>query len=314
MKILIELPTWIGDTVMTTPAIENFLSQFDNAMVTFIGPNISIDIFRNHPKKDRLISLNKSYLDIYRISRRIGEFNYFISFRSSYRTVFLKKMVKAKNKFQYSKNSYKIGHQVERYNNFIRDVLNIDKSPGNLKIYNTPDPKIKRKSLIGLNPGASYGSAKRWYPKEFAKVATKLSKDFDIVILGSNNEIQISADIEKNLKKAKVKNFSNFAGQTSIPQLIDIISKLDIFVTGDSGPMHIAAAFQIPTVTIFGPTDVLTTCQWKNKFSTNVFKKLDCQPCMKRECPLIHHNCMKMIRAEDVIIEIEKLNESRISK
>ena len=80
-----------------------------------------------------------------------------------------------------------------------------------------------------------------------------------------------------------------------------------MFITGDSGPMHIAASFQIPTVSIFGPTRVEETSQWKNVQSVVVKKNLDCQPCMKRTCPLKHHNCMKLIKSDDVLIALDKI-------
>ena len=74
-----------------------------------------------------------------------------------------------------------------------------------------------------------------------------------------------------------------------------------MFISGDSGPMHIAASFQIPTIALFGPTHDHETSQWMNQKSIIVKKSLDCQPCMKRNCPLFHHNCMKMIEVSDVL-------------
>ena len=98
------------------------------------------------------------------------------------------------------------------------------------------------------------------------------------------------------------------AGKTSISELINKISKLDLFITGDSGPMHLAAAFQIPTVSIFGPTNYKETSQWMNQKSKILTKNLDCQPCMKRVCPLVHHKCMRTIKSLDVLNAVEALN------
>ena len=88
------------------------------------------------------------------------------------------------------------------------------------------------------------------------------------------------------------------------------ISNLDIFITGDSGPMHLAASFQVPTVAIFGPTRDDETSQWMNEKSRIVKKNLDCQPCMKRTCPLTHHNCMKLIEAKEIIDSIPIVEKS----
>ena len=96
-------------------------------------------------------------------------------------------------------------------------------------------------------------------------------------------------------------------GKTTISELTNYISNLDIFITGDSGPMHIAASLNIPTIALFGPTDPIETAQWKNPYSVIIKKDLECQPCMKRTCPLKHHNCMKLIEAREVIDSIAKV-------
>jgi heptosyltransferase-2 len=132
-------------------------------------------------------------------------------------------------------------------------------------------------------------------------VASELSDQYDIVIFGGPDEQDIALDIEKLLIKKDVKNYKNLAGKTTIPELINHISNLDLFITGDSGPMHVAAAFQIPTVAIFGPTKDNETSQWMNEKSIIVKKGLDCQPCMQRACPLQHHNCMKLITSVEVL-------------
>jgi len=128
------------------------------------------------------------------------------------------------------------------------------------------------------------------------------------VIFGGPSEADIAGDIEKELIKNSVKNYQNLAGKTNITELIDKISNLDLFITGDSGPMHVAAAFQIPTVAIFGPTKNDETSQWMNEKSIIVKKDLDCQPCMKRTCPLQHHDCMNLIKAVDVLSAVNSLN------
>ena len=103
-------------------------------------------------------------------------------------------------------------------------------------------------------------------------------------------------------------NYQNLAGNTTIPELISRISNLDLFITGDSGPMHVAAAFQVPTVAIFGPTRDKETSQWMNDKSIIVKQNLNCQPCMKRTCPLQHHDCMKLITAVEVLDAVKGLN------
>jgi len=306
MKVLIELPTWLGDCVMATPAIENIVNFGNDVEITFIGSFVSIEAMKNHPKVVKTVVLDKKYRVLYKTARNLGEFDYFFSFRSSLRTKFLKFLISAKNKYQFDKNKYQHRHQVEKYNDFINDSLNINFPPGKL-LLSTINSQSSTQKTVGINPGASYGSAKRWYPEEFAKVASELSDQYDIVIFGGPDEQDIALDIEKLLIKKDVKNYKNLAGKTTIPELINHISNLDLFITGDSGPMHVAATFEVPTVAIFGPTKDDETSQWMNEKSLIVKKNLDCQPCMKRTCPLGHHDCMKLIKAVDVLDSVKSL-------
>jgi len=306
VKILIELPTWLGDTVMATPAIENIVNLYNDVEITFIGPFVSIETMKNHPKAVKTIVLDKKYTSLYKTAKDLGKFDVFFSFRSSFRTKILKFLISAKKKHQFDKNKYQNRHQVEKYNDFVNDSLSIDSTAGKLQIYGYDTAQSKKK-ILGINPGASYGSAKRWYPQEFAKVASELSSEYDIVIFGGPGETDIAGDIGRALIDSGVKNYKNLAGNTTITELINKIASLDLFITGDSGPMHIAAAFQVPTVAIFGPTKDKETSQWMNKKSIIVKKNLDCQPCMKRTCPLQHHNCMNLIKAVDVLNVVSRI-------
>jgi len=308
MKILIELPTWLGDTVMATPAIENLVSHFNNVEITLLGSFVSIAAFKNHPKVLKTYVLDKQYINLYKTLKDFDEFDVFLSFRSSLRSKFIKFYISSKSKYQFDKKKYIKGHQVEKYNNFINDSLNINTLASKLILHTKVKNTDGKNKLLGINPGASYGSAKRWYPKEFAKVAIDLSSQYDIIIFGGPNEKDIAKDIEKYLIEKGVENYKNLAAQITINELITQISNLDLFITGDSGPMHLAAAFQIPTVAIFGPTKDNETSQWMNEKSMIVKKNLDCQPCMKRACPLKHHNCMKMVVASDVLRAVKTFN------
>ncbi len=307
MKILIELPTWLGDCVMATPAIENIVNFYNDVEITFIGSFVSIEALKNHPKAIKTFVLDKKYTSLYKISRDLGNFDAFFSFRSSIRSKFLKFLISAKKKYQFDKNKYQNRHQVEKYNDFINDSLSINLTAGKLQIYGYNIAKSKKK-ILGINPGASYGSAKRWYPQEFAKVARELSGEYDVIIFGGSGETDIAGDIEQALIDSGVTNYKNLAGNTTITELINKIASLDLFITGDSGPMHVAAAFQVPTVAIFGPTKDKETSQWMNKKSIIVKKNLDCQPCMKRTCPLQHHDCMNLIKAIDVLKAVNSVN------
>jgi len=308
MKILIELPTWLGDAVMTSPAIENLINYYDDVEITLLGSMISIEALKNHPNVINTYVIDKKFINLYQPLYCLKQFDIFFAFRNSPRAKLLKLLIPAKRKFQFDKKKYKNQHQVEKYNNFVNDSLNANFIPGKLLIYNVNSTKDQGSKLLGLNPGASYGDSKRWNPKEFASVATHLSNEYDIIIFGGDEEKKIAADIEKYLIDNGVENYVNLAGKTSISSLIGQIASLDLFITGDSGPMHLASALQVPTVAIFGPTNEKETSQWMNKKSTVVKMNLACQPCMKRTCPLQHHNCMNLIKSVEVLNAVKTLN------
>jgi len=209
----------------------------------------------------------------------------------------------SKEKFIYKRYTKETRHQVLRYNDFINRSLKTSYAAGSLKLYH--DKKKYPKKTLGLNPGATYGSAKRWYPDRFALVAKELSSKYDIVIFGSDAEKEMADEIEKVLKENDVTNYQNLAGKTSVKELIEYIAGLSLFITNDSGPMHLAAAYKVPTIALFGPTKWDETSPWENEKAKIVRKELECSPCMKRVCPIKTHECMKSIKVEDVLKEIK---------
>lgn len=311
MKIFIEIPTWLGDAVMTTPAIENIVQQYPSAKLTIFGSFVSTKLFLHHPNVHSIIiddskSKGNRYKKLFKLAKKESGFDIALSFRKNFSTKFLLYFVDAKKKYRYKRFDKNLTtHQVIRYNDFVNRSFKINTEARNLKIYQNKMKDESNKKILGLNPGATYGSAKRWYPAEFAKVAIVLSKHYDIKIFGGPSETEIAGDIEKSLVKSGVNNYENLAGKTSVEELIENISNLDLFITNDSGPMHVAAAFDVPTVCIFGPTRHNETNQWKNTHEMLLRKELECSPCMKRVCPIKdekeNHACMKLITAQDVL-------------
>jgi len=297
MNIFIELPTWLGDTIMTTPSIEEIIKKYPHAKITFFGSYVSTQALKIHPnalhvKIDESKKASSRLYWLYKTAKNLGTIDLAISFRSSFTSKLFLWFLNAKEKIQYKKNFYS-GHQVEKY----AKALHV--KPQDLKLYHKPY-NFKHPTL-GINPGATYGSAKRWYPEEFAKVANHFSNDYEIVIFGGPNEVEIANEVEKLIQTKVI----NLAGKTTITTLIEKIAGLSLFVTNDSGPMHIAAAYKVPTVTLFGPTKHNETSGWKNPNSYIISHNLECAPCMKRVCPLKTHECMKGIKANEVITVLE---------
>jgi heptosyltransferase-2 len=150
--------------------------------------------------------------------------------------------------------------------------------------------------LIGVNPGASYGPAKRWLPDRYAGVADRLAETHGarILLFGAANEISIAREIAKQMRHAAVV----LAGETTLGELMAVIRECSLLVTNDSGTMHLAAALDTPQLAIFGSTSELATGPLGSK-SRVIKHPVECSPCFLRDCP-IDFRCMTRISADQV--------------
>jgi heptosyltransferase-2 len=151
--------------------------------------------------------------------------------------------------------------------------------------------------LVGVNPGAFFGSAKRWPEERFARLLDGLIQQTgaQVVLFGSPREITMAESIQSSMKEP----LSIFSGRTTLSELIAMMSCCDLFITNDSGPMHLAAALRIPTLAIFGSTDDIATGPL-SPHAVVVNKRVECSPCLLRECP-IDLRCMTRISVEEVL-------------
>jgi len=150
---------------------------------------------------------------------------------------------------------------------------------------------------IGINPGADRPE-KRWSPENHASVADRLSeiKGAKIFLFGGPGEEQLAGRIEKAMKHS----VTNLAGKLSLNELAYVISRLNLFLTNDSGPMHIAAAVKIPVVALFGPEDPAYTRPYTSPDSYRILQKeLNCRPCTNKRCD--HPICMESLKPEEVL-------------
>lgn len=307
MRVFIELPTWLGDSVMASAAIQNLVENHKNAKITFFGKAASCELFSTLPNCELIIADNSKsaksrLLWLYSLAKKLQNYDIALSFRSHFSSKFLLFFIKAKKKalFKYQKNEL---HQVEKYLNFVNSALKLKSLNKALKLHFSPYSYAR--PTLGLNPGASYGSAKRWEPEYFAKIASALASKYDIIIFGGKGEEEICAKISAILEQSNIAH-ENLCGKTSIKELASRIAGLSLFITNDSGPMHIASAFGVKLVALFGPTNWVETSPY-SKNAKIVRLELDCQPCMKRTCPLAHHKCMKELSPELVLCAIKEL-------
>lgn len=156
--------------------------------------------------------------------------------------------------------------------------------------------------LLVINPGAHYGGAKRWFPERYAAVAEALAQRYALcpVLVGSAREIGIAREIARRMKSAPVV----LSGRTSLGQLMAVIERCRLFITNDSGPMHLAAALDVPQVAVFGSTSEVATGPWSRKAEV-IRHPVDCSPCFLRECPT-DLACMAGVTVEQVLAAAER--------
>jgi heptosyltransferase II len=318
MKLLVILPNWLGDALMATPAIEALCLLYPNIELTLVGSYVSIEALKYHPNcvrhyVDETKMGGNRFINTYRFAKELGVHDMSITFRNQLHSSLLlfwsgtsisagRKSWHSTFLLKHAIKPFHPSHLVEQYRDIAQSLNSQSLTLGHLNLHIPPHRYMG--PTLGINPGATYGSAKRWYPEKFAEVAKKYANQYDILLFGGPNEVGMANEIESRLKGIKV---TNLAGKTSITELCSFIGGLDLFITNDSGPMHVAAAYQVPSVSIFGPTRHAETSQWMNEKSVIVRHEMKCAPCMKRECPLGHHECMKSITAQEVIKAVEQL-------
>ncbi|MSN26409.1 MAG: lipopolysaccharide heptosyltransferase II [Geobacter sp.] len=341
-RILIRSVNWVGDAVMTTPAIGLIRQHYPQSEITVLANKMVGEIFSRHEWVDRVITFDrqgkhKGISGRFRLAQELRKksFDMAIILPNSFDSALVPWLAGipvrlGKNSDgrglmltgRYTpSNSAVITHEVGYYIDLVRH-FGISGRTDDPTLFIAPDENAKAaerlalhgisdgEMLVGINPGAAFGSAKRWYPERFAEVALRLAEEWSarIVIFGGPSETDIAADIEKRLDGDAL----NLAGKTSVRELMALIGRCNFFVTNDSGPMHIAAALGVPLAAIFGSTDHATTSPYTEK-AVIIRKAIHCAPCKLRECPT-DHECMTAVTADDVVAESIKLMASLTGK
>jgi heptosyltransferase-2 len=340
-KILIRSVNWLGDAVMITPAMVAIREHFPEAEITVLANPLVSQMFSHHSCVDRVITFHRNGVHRgiagrFRLAAQLRRhsFDLAVIFPNSFEGALIPWL--AGIPLRIGKNSDARGlllthsyprtlqkadeHQVLNYLKMLK-YFGIPSREPVLDLETTADEDRYVADLLaarrigpddivlGINPGATFGSAKRWYPERFAEAARELSRRWGarVVITGGPGETEMAARIEELLGGACV----NMAGATSVRELMALIKRCNFFITNDSGPMHIAAAFEVPLVAIFGSTDHRTTSAFFDK-SIIVRRNTDCAPCMQRECPT-DHRCMTAVTAGEVIDAAERLYQAERS-
>ncbi len=328
-KVLIRATNWIGDGVMMTPALGVVRQTWPDAEIVVAANPLVAQLFTHHPWCDRVLVYEKSgrHKGLGGLRRFIRElrredFDVAILFQKAFEAALLAfgAGVPVRAGFKTDLRGILLTHKtpltdgIKRLHHS-RHYLEMLKAfglcgsdlPPTLELTAEEEKRAFDLSSfqrwLVLNPGAAYGSAKRWYPERFAEVGNQLAKKLDVgvVVVGGPGEAAIGTDIEQQLSCPSV----NLVGKTTVREMMAVIGKSCLAISNDSGPMHIAAAFDVPTVAIFGPTDHKTTYPYA-RCAKVVHSGAECAPCLKRTCPIDHH-CMLDVTADQVVLAATEL-------
>ena len=335
-SLLVRATNWLGDAVMTTPALAAVREGFPDARIVLLARPLVAELFRHHPDVDEVMVYERPgrHDGAFGRLRLAGElrrrrFDGALLLQNAFDAALIAFLGRIPERVGYPTDGRRIlltlpvpltpgileRHEVEYYLCLI-DGLGIPRPvPASLKLTVTEEERqamatrlaslgIDRGApIVAINPGATYGSAKRWYPDRFAAVADALSEEWGaaVVVVGSPAEAPLAGEIEAATRKPSI----NLGGKTTVRELMALLSLSSFLVTNDSGPMHIGAALGVPLVAIFGPTDWRRTSPWTS-LAKIVRVEIDCSPCRRRVCDR-GHECMLGVTPDMVIAAAKEL-------
>jgi heptosyltransferase-2 len=331
-KILVRSTNWIGDAIMTTPAVRTIRENFPDAHITILAYPWVADVFRASSHVDEIMiydtaGVHKGFMGLWRLAAELKqqEFDCAILLQNAFKAAFLTWLAGIPIRAGYRRDGrsllLKPGitirpevrqlHQVHYYQYLLQD-LGLECGADELFLEHTPEDaqwakafkeEVGGKALLGINPGAAFGPAKCWPAERYGELCARLHEEFGIhaVVFGTKADAATIATIVSHGPQF----ISGLAGKTTLGQAMALIAQCDAFVTNDSGLMHVGAAVQTPLVAIFGSTDHIATGPYSPKAMV-VKKELACQPCLKRECTT-DFRCMINIEVEDVAAPLREM-------
>lgn len=346
-NILIRGVNWVGDAVMTMPAIHNVRKAYPEAKICLlVRPSVS-PLFEHDPNIDEIIYYSDEHRGLPgRIRLALGlrqrGFCRAILLQNAFDAALLSFLAGIPERIGYERDGrgmllttgVPVGpsvlalHHIDYYLNML-DKAGLDTVPARPWIYLLTQERLAarqrlrelRRPLIALNPGAAYGSSKRWPAARFAEVAVRFMREraAGIVVFGGPGETAIAGEIA-GLIRQRLEGDGNagadeiplldLSGKTTLRELAALIAEADLLITNDSGPMHIGYAVGTPLVAVFGSTSPDHTGP-AGRDVVVVKKDLECSPCFERECKGRDLRCMDLIPAGEVFDAGEKLLKPR---
>jgi heptosyltransferase-2 len=305
VKILVRATNWIGDAVLSLPA----LRALPDAEITILARPWVADLYQGY----RIIPWEGFSWSLIRRLRR-EHFDLAVLFPNSFSSAAVAWLSGARRIVGYARDGRSLlltdaiplpppAHERYYYLELLKRAGIIHTVPevNEILLDGIPEARARGEALfakagislpvVGVSPGAAFGTAKRWLPERFAEAARRLGGS--VAVFGSPSEKQLCDEV------AAQAGGRSFAGSTSLRDFIDMVAACRIFLCNDSGAMHIAAALGVPSITVFGPTNEIATGP-TGPLAVVIREPVDCAPCGKRECP-IDHRCMTRVTVEQFL-------------
>ncbi|MBW1923296.1 MAG: lipopolysaccharide heptosyltransferase II [Deltaproteobacteria bacterium] len=337
-RILVRATNWVGDAVMTLPALEALRENFPRSLITVLATPWVAPLFMNHPVVDDVMILEKgeglvgNLLRMARIIRAVRRrrFDLAVLFQNAFEAALIAFLGRVPVRVGYNtdargfllthpvpRDASVLGvHQVEYYLSLLHGVG--WRARGGDPCLRVPAEEAAWAEralssagvgpgvfLVGLGPGAAFGEAKRWPADRFAGVADRAATRWGarVLLFGSPKEAPICRELKERMENPPV----DFCGSTSLTEAMALMARCGLFVTNDSGLMHMAAALGVPTVAVFGSTDPEATGP-RGPRTAVVRREVACAPCLRRSCPT-DFSCMLSVTEDDVWEAMERLKK-----
>ncbi|AEH45180.1 lipopolysaccharide heptosyltransferase II [Thermodesulfatator indicus DSM 15286] len=321
-RLLVRLPNWIGDAVMASPVLVNLATYFEE--ISLIARPHILELFKGFPKLGNLYEIRSSQKDIWLLAKKIkNKYKVGILLPNSFSSAlnFYLAGVKARAGYRTDGRGFLLTHGIAKpkgtmhqrdyYLNLLAQ-LGFEVKFRELKLFLKEDAYEKAlrfltnlpKPWAGLAPGAAFGPAKQWPQARYRALAYHLRRlGYSILVLGGEKEKSVGDEIVKDLPRAR-----NLCGLLDLATSAGIIARLNLFVSNDSGLMHVAAALGVPQVAIFGSTSPLVSGPI-NPRAKVVYKEVPCSPCFSRSCDK-GYICFEKISVTQVLEACQEVTQT----
>jgi len=308
-RVLVRAPNWIGDVVLSLPALRDVRRAFPSARLEVLARPWVAGLYEAVPEVDGVLPSRGVAADAAALR---GRHDLGLLLPNSFASAFTLWRAGVPERWGYATDargalltrscrvsaSVRGRSQVYYYRSMLEGLGLAVSGPPDASLA-CPEAWAERgRSLlgesgpwIGVNPGAAYGTAKRWPPERFAAAAALVARRTGarVAIVGASSERPLAESIAAQIgPSARV-----LCGETTLAELVGVLRRLRLLLTNDSGPMHLAAALGTPLVAVFGSTDWSETAPVSERARV-VREETDCAPCRLRECP-IDHRCMTRV-------------------